>query len=97
MALLVLAFAGLNVRVDSGQTTPSSVHSGSLAMRFSCSTVAASCPSTWTRCGLQPARCWSTCPLAAAVLFRDHVDRLSFERRGEVEALTRKMERQDPP
>jgi hypothetical protein len=29
------------------------------------------------------------------VLFREHVDRLSFERRGELEALIRKLERQD--
>ncbi|NOV19295.1 hypothetical protein E5S70_24965 [Ensifer adhaerens] len=29
------------------------------------------------------------------MLFQDHVDRLSFERRSELEALTQKLERQD--
>lgn len=29
------------------------------------------------------------------MLFQDHLDRLSFERRGELEALIRKLERQD--
>lgn len=29
------------------------------------------------------------------MLFQDHIDRLSFERRSELEALTRKLERQD--
>ena len=29
------------------------------------------------------------------MLFQDHLDRLSFERRGDLEALIRKLERQD--
>ena len=45
MALLVLAFAGQNVRVDSG------------AMRRNCSTRRVSSPSTWTRCASPSGAC----------------------------------------
>jgi hypothetical protein len=57
MALLVLAFAGQNVRVDSGADGSFYGGGGSRGMPRACSTSRASSPSTWIRFGLRRARC----------------------------------------
>lgn len=95
MALLVLAFAGLNIRVDSGTNdtvfgakrfAPHAVQlfDGGGKLSFHMDTLRVAARSMLV-----------DVPSCRRRTVSGSLDRLSFERRGEVAALTRKMERQD--